>query len=160
MTSYIVLLFLIVIIGLIIGFLYLKDRELVHNLTVIEKSIEDLNSNISNSTQNTDENLTNNQYKDLDSKIYEIGESLIKIVRTIKSMDISHKELSEKVNTIEKQLKLTLLQATSSNLNENEILSLYSDGLTTQEIAKQKRVPVGEVELVIKLASLHNKQDS
>jgi len=160
MTSYIVLLFLIVIIGLIIGFLYLKDRELVHNLTVIEKSIEDLNSNISNSTQNTDENLTNNQYKDLDSKIYEIGESLIKIVRTIKSMDISHKELSEKVNTIEKQLKLTLLQAASSNLNENEILSLYSDGLTTQEIAKQKRVPVGEVELVIKLASLHNKQDS
>lgn len=160
MTSYIVLLFLIVIIGLIIGFLYLKDRELVHNLTVIEKSIEDLNSNISNSTQNIDENLTNNQYKDLDSKIYEIGESLIKIVRTIKSMDISHKELSEKVNTIEKQLKLTLLQAASSNLNENEILSLYSDGLTTQEIAKQKRVPVGEVELVIKLASLHNKQDS
>ena len=160
MTSYIVLLFLVIVIGLIVGFLYLKDRELVNNLTIIENSIEDLSNNIHTKENTSSESISDEKYKELDSKIYEIGESLIKIVRTIKAIDVEHKELGQKVDTIEKQLKLTLLSATSSNLNENEILSLYSDGQTPQEIAKQKRVPLGEVELIIKLASLHDKQDS
>jgi hypothetical protein len=58
---------------------------------------------------------------------------------------------------MEEKLKLTLLSS-SANLNEQEIMDLYNEGKTLQEIAKQKRVPLGEVELIVKLANLNQDQ--
>jgi hypothetical protein len=37
-------------------------------------------------------------------------------------------------------------------------MDLYNEGKTLQEIAKQKRVPLGEVELIVKLANLNQDQ--
>jgi DNA-directed RNA polymerase specialized sigma24 family protein len=61
----------------------------------------------------------------------------------------------QRVNKIEDQLKLTMLSS-SSNSSESEIIALYKDGKTAEEIAKEKRIPLGEVELMIKLAHLND----
>jgi len=51
---------------------------------------------------------------------------LIKIVRSIKNLDTNQKELIERVNKIEEQLKLSTI---TSDINENEIISLYKEAL-------------------------------
>jgi len=78
---------------------------------------------------------------------------LIKIVRSIKNLDHNQKELIERVNKLEEQLRLFTMSS-SSNLNEEDIIALYKDGKTPEEIAKEKRIPQGEVELIVKLANL------
>jgi predicted nucleic acid-binding Zn-ribbon protein len=145
-----IILLLVTVIGLIIGFLYIKDKEMSQTIAILENSIDEL--------QNSDNSaFIDSKYRDLESKIYEVGESLIKVVRTLKAMDQDHKDIKTKVDSMEEKLKLTLLSS-STNLNEQEIMDLYNEGKTLQEIAKQKRVPLGEVELIVKLANLNQDQ--
>lgn len=148
--SYMIILLLVTVIGLIIGFLYIKDKEMSQTIAILENSIDEL--------QNSDNSaFMDSKYRDLESKIYEVGESLIKVVRTLKAMDQDYKDIKFKVDSMEEKLKLTLLSS-SANLNEQEIMDLYNEGKTLQEIAKQKRVPLGEVELIVKLANLNQDQ--
>jgi predicted nucleic acid-binding Zn-ribbon protein len=145
-----IILLLVTVIGLIIGFLYIKDKEMSQTIAILENSIDEL--------QNSDNSaFMDSKYRDLESKIYEVGESLIKVVRTLKAMDQDYKDIKTKVDSMEEKLKLTLLSS-STNLNEQEIMDLYNEGKTLQEIAKQKRVPLGEVELIVKLANLNQDQ--
>jgi predicted nucleic acid-binding Zn-ribbon protein len=145
-----IILLLVTVIGLIIGFLYIKDKEMSQTIAILENSIDEL--------QNSDNSaFIDSKYRDLESKIYEVGESLIKVVRTLKAMDQDYKDIKFKVDSMEEKLKLTLLSS-SANLNEQEIMDLYNEGKTLQEIAKQKRVPLGEVELIVKLANLNQDQ--
>jgi predicted nucleic acid-binding Zn-ribbon protein len=145
-----IILLLVTVIGLIIGFLYIKDKEMSQTIAILENSIDEL--------QNSDNSaFMDSKYRDLESKIYEVGESLIKVVRTLKAMDQDYKDIKFKVDSMEEKLKLTLLSS-SANLNEQEIMDLYNEGKTLQEIAKQKRVPLGEVELIVKLANLNQDQ--
>ncbi len=146
------LIIVVIILGLIIAFLYVKDKQLSQNLNLLEEAILELRSNKSN-TQSTENN--SQSYKELDSKIYELGESLIKIVRSIKNIDHNQKELIHRVDKIEEQLKLSMLSS-SSNSNESEIVALYKEGKSAEEIAKEKRIPLGEVELMIKLSSIND----
>jgi len=149
--SYATLIVIVVVLGLIIAFLYVKDKQLIQDLNILQEAIIELRNN-QTTTENI--NITDESYKELDSKIYELGESLIKIVRNIKNLDIEQKELKDRINNIEEQLKLSMLSS-SSNSNEAEIISLYKEGKSIEEIAKEKRVPHGEVELIIKLANLN-----
>ena len=149
--SYITLIVIVIVLGLIIAFLYIKDKQLVQDLNIIQETIIELRNN--QTTIQSDNKSTDN-YKELDSKIYELGESLIKIVKSIKNLDAEQKELKDKVQKIQEQLKLSMLSS-SSNSNEAEIISLYKEGKSIEEIAKEKRVPHGEVELIIKLANLN-----
>lgn len=147
--SYATLIILVIILGLIIAFLYVRDKQFTQDLNLLQEAIIELRNQAPSSTDSN-----HDEYKELDSKIYELGESLIKIVRSIKNLDHNQKELMEKVEKIENQLKLSMLSS-SSNSNEDEIINLYKSGKSIEEIAKEKRVPQGEVELIIKLSNLN-----
>jgi len=152
--SYATLIIIVIILGLIIAFLYIKDKELVKDLSLLQEAILELKTNPVK-TKASDTDISEERYKELDSKIYELGESLIKIVRSIKNLDHNQKELMQRVEKIENQLKLSMLSS-SSNSNEEEIISLYKNGKSLEEIAKEKRIPLGEVELIVKLANLND----
>ena len=152
--EYTTLLIIIVILSLIIAFLYIKDKQLLKDLSRIEEAIVEIkkgkiNNSNSENAQNSDE------IKELDSKIYELGESLIKIVRSMKNLDSNQEELKNKVESLEQKIKLSIL-SNSANSNTNEVLSMYKDGKTPEEIAKEKRIPLGEVELMIKLDNIND----
>jgi len=153
--EYATLIVIIIVLGLIIAFLYIKDKELVKDLNLIQEAILELKSSSKEESQKSSDSTCDEQYKELDSKIYELGESLIKIVRSIKNLDHNQKELIQRVDTIEHQLKLSMLSS-STNSNENEIIALYKEGKSLEEIAKEKRIPLGEVELIVKLAGLND----
>jgi len=153
--SYTTLIIIVIILGLIIAFLYIKDKQLIKDLSMLQEAILELKSQSSPTSQNNDKDISDKNYKELDSKIYELGESLIKIVRSIKNLDHNQKEIMSKVEKIENQLKLSMLSS-SSNSNEDEIISLFRQGKSLEEIAKEKRIPLGEVELIIKLANIND----
>jgi len=150
--SYITMLVLVIVLGLIIAFLYIRDKETSQILQILKGDILELKEKNSSTLNNSSKD--NPSYKELDNKIYEIGESLIKIVRNLKNIDSKQKLHEEKLSQIEEQLKLFNLTS-SSNSNENKIISLFKDGKTIEEIASEERIPVGEVELIVKLANLN-----
>jgi len=150
--SYATLIVLVIILALIIAFLYIRDKQYTEDMRVVQEAILEVKNNTTSDETTLKEDTA---YKELDSKIYELGESLIKIVRSIKNLDHNQKELIQRVEKIEEQLKLSML-ASSSNSNEKEILNLYKEGKSAQEIAMEKNIPLGEVEFIIKLANLND----
>jgi septal ring factor EnvC (AmiA/AmiB activator) len=151
--EYSTLFIIVIVLALIIAFLYVKDQQLIKDLSMLEEAILEIKANKPQPAQIQANSCEH--YKELDAKIYELGESLIKIVRSIKNLDKNHNDLSKKVEKIEEQLKLSMLSS-SSNLNEEEVMQMYKQGKDPQEIAKEKRIPLGEVELMIKLANLND----
>lgn len=150
MIEYITLLVITIVLGLVIAFLYIRDKEMTKLVLSLKNEIFTLKKT---STENqTDEKPSD--YKELDDKIYEIGESLIKIVRNLKNIDAKQSVHEEKLKKIEEQLKPSTLSS-PSNAHENRIISLFKDGKTIEEIASQERIPTGEVELIVKLANLN-----
>jgi len=148
MLDYIVLIAIVIVLGLVLAYIYIKDKETSQVIMSLREKVEEL------SYDDEPQNLSDEKYKELDNKIYEIGESLIKIVRNLKNIDATQKEHEQKLNQIEEKLKLFNLSS-SSNRNENKIISLFKEGKTIEEIANEERIPVGEVEFVIKLANLN-----
>jgi len=148
MLDYIVLIAIVIVLGLVLAYIYIKDKETSQVIMSLREKVEEL------SYDDEPQNLSDEKYKELDNKIYEIGESLIKIVRNLKNIDATQKQHEQKLNQIEEKLKLFNLTS-SSNTNENKIISLFKEGKTIEEIANEERIPVGEVEFVIKLANLN-----
>jgi len=148
MLDYIVLIAIVIVLGLVLAYIYIKDKETSQVITSLREKVEEL------SYDDEPKNISDERYKELDNKIYEIGESLIKIVRNLKNIDATQKQHEQKLNQIEEKLKLFNLTS-SSNTNENKIISLFKEGKTIEQIASEERIPVGEVELVIKLANLN-----
>ncbi len=149
MMEYITLLTITIVLGLVIVFLYIRDKEMTKLILSLKNEIFNLKKNYKDNGDDKSQS-----YKKLDDKIYEIGESLIKIVRNLKNIDAKQNIHEEKIKKIEEQLKPYALSS-SSNTNENKILSLFKDGKSIEEIASQERIPVGEVELIVKLSNLH-----
>ena len=154
--SYASLIVIIVILGLIIAFLYVKDKETTQTIVYLQNAVEELSSNASMPLDIESMSKDSKAYKELDGKIYEVGESLIKVVRSIKNIDQKLEILEQKVHKLEESYKLALM-ASSSNSNDLDIIAMYKSGKTPEEIAQEKRVPVGEVDLIIKLADLNNE---
>ena len=154
--SFATLIIIVIILGLIIAFLYIKDKEMTQTILYLQDAIEELNSARKAPASEFVED--SRAYKELDSKIYEVGESLIKIVRSIKNLDKKVENLEIKVNRIEESFKLSMMSS-SANSNDLDIIAMYKSGKSAEEIAKEKRVPVGEVELIIKLANLNDYED-
>ena len=155
--SFATLIIIVIILGLIIAFLYVKDKEMSQTIVYLQDAIEELNR--ATSTPKATQLIEDSKaYKELDAKIYEVGESLIKIVRSIKNLDKKVEDLEFKINKIEEGFKLSLLSS-STNSNDLDIIAMYKEGKTAEEIAKEKRVPIGEVELIIKLANLNDSEN-
>ena len=149
--EYVTTISLIVVLALVIVFLYIRDKEMTRLIISLKNEILELKQKTESNESSKD---NSKEYKELDNKIYEIGESLIKIVRNLKSIDAKQNIHEERLAKIEEQLKQFTLSS-SSNTNENKIISLYKDGKSIEEIAQIQRLPVGEVELIIKLANLN-----
>ena len=153
--TYTSLMIIVVILSLIIAFLYIKDKQLMQDLERIEEAIVEIKNNKINNPESSENHTNSDEIKELDGKIYELGESLIKIVRSMKNLDTNQELMQKKVETLENQIKLSMLSS-SSNSNTSEVLAMYKDGKTPEEIAKEKRIPLGEVELMIKLDNIND----
>jgi len=163
MYDYIIIGLLIFFIIIIYIYLIVKDNETNKKFYLYEKAIEDLNKKIFDLEKNKQEKdtETNTKYFQnyIDEKLKEdIQNITVFVLNSKKEME---SELSNVKNDILKQVEyisekiknFASMQQTYQT-NDKKIISLYNEGLNVNEIARNLRIGIGEVELVLKLAGI------
>lgn len=164
--AFIALAALVVIIFLMV---YIRDVEVNKKLLIYEKSIEELNyqNHVLNKTLNELSMATKEpavDLKALESKILnhvkeEIHQSVLPLVGSLKDvekiMQNFRDEQSARIDRLENRTKeMSFASSSPSSSNEKVIVAQYAKGRSEAEIAKDLRIGIGEVDLVLKLANL------
>ena len=161
--------FAIVLILLIVYFYY-RDKGIVKQLELYEMAIDDLNVRLHkvedrDDTQDTTvDNITNFSdelgkiEENLNGKLDDLSDPLLKTIRAIKDMEAEIKRINdsvnERINKLEENTKLSSMSSNAKLINEKAIVELYKAGYSAEEIAKRERTPIGEVELILRIANL------
>ena len=161
--AFIALAALIVIIFLMV---YIRDVEVNKKLLIYEKSIEELNyqNHVLNKTLTEMKAQEQTDPKALEKRILdqakqEVQHSLLPVVASLKDVEKIMQHFrdgqSARIDRIESRTKeMSSASVVPSSSNEKMILSLFAKGKSEAEIAKDLRIGVGEVDLVLKLANL------
>jgi len=140
-----------------------KDSETSKKFFLYEKAIEDLNKKIYDLEKEL--KAKNNRVDKEQIKEY-IDESLEESLQKITQFVISFKneqekefvdirdEITQKMNLIEDKVKNFAVMPESYQSNEKKIVNLYNKGLSVSEIARNLRIGIGEVELVLKIEGI------
>lgn len=160
----------LLVLGLLIAYFYMRDQAVSKQLGAYERAIDELNGRIHHmekqvaSIPDTLENLPDFATElealeeRLNKKLNDFSDPLLKAIRAIKQMELEmqriNESLNERINKIEESNKLSSMSATSKLINEKAIIELYKNGYSAEEIAKRERTPLGEVELILKIANL------
>lgn len=154
---------LVVIIFLMV---YIRDIEVNKKLLMYEKSIEELNFQNHQLSKSIKE-LAHHETIDpqeiekrmLEKVKQEIQNTVIPMVSSLQDiesiMQTFQIEQTARIDRIESRTKeMSCMPTSSSSSNEKMIVSQYAKGKSEAEIAKDLRVGIGEVDLVLKLANL------
>ncbi len=155
-----------IILGLIILFMYIKDRETDKRLSIYEKAIEDLNKRIFLLEKNQ-KKLMLSQEGDIEQEIKKLERSVnLKVQEATAPLEKSIKdiqwivnkfqnEIDSRIENIEVLIKdINAITSREENIDKERIIELFKGGMSIDEIAKQEKIPQGKVEFVLKLANM------
>ncbi len=140
-----------------------KDSETTKKFFLYEKAIEDLNKKIydlENELKQKDSIVTKEEIKEyIDENIEDSLQKLTQFVISSKNKQEKYlleikDDLEEKLALIDDKIKNFTLMPDSYSSNEKKIVSLYNKGLSVSEIARNLRIGIGEVELVLKIEGI------
>ncbi len=159
----------LLILGLLIVYFYMRDQAITRQLSAYEHAIDELNRRFHKLEAAEDQSDLYTRLEDftheleavearLNQKLNDLSDPLLKAIRAIKQMETEmhriNESLNERITKIEENSRLSNISATSKLINEKAIIELYKNGYTAEEIAKRERTPLGEVELILKIANL------
>jgi len=143
---------------------------IVKQLELYEVAIDDLNNRLHNIEQKEEkensglENIERFSQEltkieeSLNGKLDDLSDPLLKTIRAIKDMEAEIKRINdsvnERINKLEANTKLSSMSNSAKLINEKAIVDLYKAGYSAEEIAKRERTPIGEVELILRIANL------
>jgi len=158
-----------IVLFLLIIYFYYRDKGIVKQLELYEIAIDDLNTRMHNieEKEETDKSVKNVENfsdelgkieENLNGKLDELSDPLLKTIRAIKDMEVEIKRINdsvnERINKLEENTKLSSMSSNAKLINEKAIVDLYKEGYSAEEIAKRERTPIGEVELILRIANL------
>ena len=158
-----------VVLLLLIVYFYYRDKGIVKQLELYEIAINDLNTRMYDieEKEKTDKSVKNIENfsdelgkieENLNGKLDELSDPLLKTIRAIKDMEVEIKRINdsvnERINKLEENTKLSSMSSNAKLINEKAIVDLYKAGYSAEEIAKRERTPIGEVELILRIANL------
>ena len=162
LLAIIALSFLVIVMFLLNG---IRDKELSRKLKLYEKSIEELNrqnhtiskelSRISEKEPKEEDNLPQ-----IKARIKEeVQKSLRPMVESIKEIEIVMQNFQDeqirRIDELEDGKKVVnFAPKNMANSNEKLIISQYKSGKSEAMIARDMRIGIGEVDLILKLANL------
>jgi biopolymer transport protein ExbB/TolQ len=136
-------------------FVYIRESAINKKLKLYEKTFDLINQNI----HKLEKEIKSKQVvakEGVDTNMEEFSEVsrlIIEKFHELQKDNLEFKEgLVERYLDLEHKMKpLTSVTPSSTGLDENKIVSLFSNGFAIEEIAKQLRIGTGEVEFVLKL---------
>ena len=158
-----------IVLFLLIIYFYYRDKGIVKQLELYEIAIDDLNTRMHDieEKEETDKSVKNVENfsdelgkieENLNGKLDELSDPLLKTIRAIKDMEVEIKRINdsvnERINKLEENTKLSSMSSNAKLINEKAIVDLYKEGYSAEEIAKRERTPIGEVELILRIANL------
>ena len=158
----------LVVLGLLIVYFYMRDQAVTKQLSAYERAIDELGSRLyrlEKAQASVEEAPMPDFTRELEavearlnSKLNDLSDPLLKAIRAIKEMEKEmiriNDSLNERISRIEENHRLSTMSATSKLINEKAIIELYKNGYSAEEIARRERTPLGEVELILKIADL------
>lgn len=157
LTALVIIIFLMV---------FVRDMEINKKLLIYEKSIEELNyqNHVLNKTINDISRKENVEFKAFEQKIVEkmkneVQSTVLPMISSLQDietiMENFKEEQSARIDRIESRTKeMNCLPSSTSSSNEKMIVAQYARGKSEAEIAKDLRIGIGEIDLVLKLANL------
>ena len=162
--AFIALAALVVVLFLMI---FIRDTEITKKLSIFERSIEDLN--YQNHVLNKTLKELSSKQNDFDPHAFErmmiekmkqevqnTALPMLGSLREIESvLERFKEEQGSRIDRLESRTKeISSLSSPTSSSNEKMIVAQYNRGRSEAEIAKDLRIGIGEVDLVLKLANL------
>ncbi len=155
------------LVGLAFLVMYLRQAEVNRKFSIYEKSIEELNyqTHVLSQTLNEMAKEESLNYEEIRLKIVELSKveierhlyPMLDALREIEStIESFKKEQGSRIDRLESRTKeISNLSSSGTSLsNEKMIVAQFSRGRSEAEIAKDLRIGIGEVDLVLKLANL------
>ena len=157
LTALVIIIFLMV---------FVRDMEINKKLLIYEKSIEELNyqNHVLNKAVNDISKKENVEFKAFEQKMVErmkseVQSTVLPMISSLQDietiMENFKEEQSARIDRIESRTKeMNCLPSSTSSSNEKMIVAQYARGKSEAEIAKDLRIGIGEIDLVLKLANL------
>ncbi len=157
LTALVIIIFLMV---------FVRDMEINKKLLIYEKSIEELNyqNHVLNKAMNDISKKENVEFKAFEQKMVErmkseVQSTVLPMISSLQDietiMENFKEEQSARIDRIESRTKeMNCLPSSTSSSNEKMIVAQYARGKSEAEIAKDLRIGIGEIDLVLKLANL------
>lgn len=145
---------------------FVRDMEINKKLLIYEKSIEELNyqNHVLNKAINDVSKKENVEFKAFEQKIVEkmkneVQSTVLPMISSLQDIETIienfKEEQSARIERIESRTKeMNCLPSSTSSSNEKMIVAQYARGKSEAEIAKDLRIGIGEIDLVLKLANL------
>lgn len=161
--AFIGLALLVIIIFLMV---YIRDIEINKKLAIYERSIEELNyqNHVLNKALKDFGNKESFDAKAFEKKMLEltkqeVQQTVIPMVSSLQDIESIIERFKEeqtaRIDRLESRTKeMSGLPTGTSSSNEKMIVAQYARGRSEAEIAKDLRIGIGEVDLVLKLANL------
>jgi len=138
-------------------FVYIRESAINKKLKLYEKTFDLLNQNI-HKLEKEIKAKANTTHADgaTPSELEEFSEVSRVIIDKFHELQKDNLEFKESIverylDLENKMRPLTSVTPSSTGLDENKIVTLFSNGFGIEEIAKQLRIGTGEVEFVLKL---------
>lgn len=137
-------------------FVYVRESAINKKLKLYEKTFDLLNQNIHKLEKEVKSKaaqaIETQGSQDME-EFSEVSKLIIEKFHELQKDNLEFKEsLVERYLDLEAKMKpLTSVTPSSTGLDENKIVTLFSNGFSIEEIAKQLRIGTGEVEFVLKL---------
>lgn len=138
-------------------FVYVRESAINKKLKLYEKTFDLINQHIhklEKELKNKSAQVsTDGQSSQEMEEFSEVSKLIIEKFHELQKDNLEFKEsLVERYLELESKMKpLISVTPTSTGLDENKIVTLFSNGFGVEDIAKQLRIGTGEVEFVLKL---------
>ncbi len=161
--NYLVIGAICLVLVIMLIYMYTKDQETIRKFSLYEKAIEELNKKLyelEKESQKQNINKDINKMKEyIDTRFENDMQKITEFVlASRKEMENAIKELIEeaynKINYMDEKIKNFNTMPETYQMNDKKIITLYNEGLSISEIARNLRVGMGEVELVLKIAGI------
>lgn len=140
---------IVVLFVLIFIFFYIKDGESQKRLMRFERSLDDLNKDVYK-LQKSLKNISSNDNAELKMDFRKSLDDIYAIIEK------DREYVDNKLTILEDRLKENSFypSSSSSNMDDKRIISMFKDGWSVENIARELMMTKSEVEFTLKLAGI------